>query len=97
MSDSPADPYEKFRNLLKDTYLFPADYTHKFIGHNSPAFLEAVKEFEGKFVGLRRTTERTSANGAHLSLTYTFKAGSPQDIVDLTVATNGMPDLLFIL
>lgn len=99
MSDSPnsSDPYDQFRALLKETYLFPADYTHKFIGKNSPAFLAAVKEFESKFVGLTRTAEKQSANGGHLALTYRFKAAEPQDIVDLTVATNSIQDLLFIL
>lgn len=93
----PADPYAKFRALLKETYLFPADYTHKFIGKNSETFLASVKEFEAKFVGLTRTAEKQSAGGGHLALTYRFKAAEPQDIVELTIATNVIRDLLFIL
>ncbi len=100
MSDSPqnsSDPYDQFRSLLKKTYLFPADYTHKFIGKNSEAFMTSVQEFESKFVGLTRTAEKQSANGSHLALTYQYKAAQPQDIVDLTIATNVIKDLLFIL
>ncbi len=91
------DPFEKFRQLLTDTYLFPATYTHKFIGKNSPMFEEGVREFEAKFVGLKRTSEKLSASSGHLALTYEFLAGSAEDIIDLAKASHLIPDLIYIL
>jgi putative lipoic acid-binding regulatory protein len=92
-----ADPYEKFRALLTETYLFPANYTHKFIGKNSDLFRAAVVEFEAKFVGLKRVGERESANGNHVALTYEFVAGNVEDIVELAKATHAISDLLYML
>jgi hypothetical protein len=92
-----SDEFDKFRKLLSETYLFPANYTHKFIGKNTDGFRASVAEFEGKFVGLRRTGEKTSASGAHLALTYDFLAGSPEDIVELARATYAVTDLLYVL
>ncbi|MBS1963217.1 MAG: hypothetical protein JST04_13455 [Bdellovibrionales bacterium] len=92
-----SDPFEKFRKLLVETYLFPANYTHKFIGKNSDLFLNSVAEFEAKFVGLKRIGEKKSANGNHLALTYDFLAGTPDDIVELAKATHLVSDLLYIL
>ena len=92
-----SDPFEKFRRLLTETYLFPANYTHKFIGKNSELFRDSVVEFEMKFVGLKRTGEKQSANGNHLALTYEFIAASPEDIIELAKATHLIADLTYIL
>jgi len=92
-----SDPFEKFRALLKETYLFPANYTHKFIGQNSELFRTSVAEFEGKFVGLKRVSEKQSASGKHLALTYDFLAGSAEDIIELAKATHLVSDLIYIL
>lgn len=91
------DTFDKFRRLLVETYLFPANYTHKFIGKNSENFKVSVTEFEGKFVGLIRTGEKKSASGNHLALTYDFLAGSADDIIELAKATHLVSDLLYIL
>lgn len=91
------DPYGKFRELLTETYLFPANYTHKFIGKNSDLFRSSVAEFESKFVGLKRVGERQSANGNHLALTYDFLAGTVEDIVELAKATHAIDDLIYML
>ena len=92
-----SDDFEKFRKLLAETYLFPADYTHKFIGKNSDLFITAVEEFEKKFVGLTRTGEKKSANGNHIALTYSYIAGTPEDIIELARATHKIQDLIYIL
>jgi len=91
------DEFKKFRKLLEETYLFPATYTHKFIGKASPAFFSAVLEFEARFVGLTKTGERKSAQGNHIALTYSFIAGSSDDIIELTRETQKIIDLLYIL
>ncbi len=91
------DDFDKFRRLLEETYLFPANYTHKFIGKNSDLFRTGIAEFENKFVGLKRTGEKLSANSAHVALTYDFLAGTPEDIVQLAKATYEIPDLIYIL
>ena len=92
-----SDPFEKFRTLLTETYLFPANYTHKFIGKNSDLFRTSVTEFEAKFVGLKRVGEKQSANGNHLALTYDFLAGTAEDIIELAKATHLISDLTYIL
>ncbi|MBC7386346.1 MAG: hypothetical protein H7301_09340 [Cryobacterium sp.] len=92
-----SDSFEKFRQLLIDSYLFPATYSHKFIGKNSEVFRVGVREFEAKFVGLRMTREKMSASDAHRALTYEFLAGSAEDIIELAKATYEIPDLLYIL
>ena len=92
-----SDSFDKFRQLLTETYLFPANYTHKFIGKNSEIFRKSVEEFEGKFVGLKRVGEKKSASGNHLALTYDFLAGTAEDIIELAKATHKISDLLYIL
>jgi putative lipoic acid-binding regulatory protein len=91
------DPFQKFRILLEQNYLFPCTYVHKFIGKNSPIFLESVSDFEKKFIGLARTAERSSASGNHLALTYEYRAGSADEIIALTVETRKINDLIYIL
>ncbi len=94
---NPIQDFAKFRELLEATFMFPTDYTHKFIGKSSPAFQASVREFEGKFVGLTRIHERTNSNGSFLALTYTFIAGTADDVIELTRATQMIDDLLYIL
>jgi putative lipoic acid-binding regulatory protein len=91
------DPFLKFRTLLEQTYQFPCTYIHKFIGKNSPIFKQSVSEFEQKFIGLTRTTERMSASSAHLALTYDYVAGSADEIIQLTIETQKINDLICIL
>jgi len=91
------DPFLKFRTLLEESCIFPCTYTHKFIGKNSALFQQSVSDFEKKFIGLTRTKERLSASSAHLALTYDFIAGSADEIVQLTVETRKINDLIYIL
>ncbi len=92
-----SDDFTQFRKLLEETYLFPANYTHKFIGKNSDLFRVSVTVFEAKFVGLKRTGEKQSANSAHIALTYEFIAASADDIIGLAKATHLIDDLIYIL
>lgn len=92
-----SESFTKFKQLLIDTYLFPANYTHKFIGKNTDAFSNGVLLFEAKFVGLKRTGEKKSANDGHIALTYSFLAGTADDIIELAKATHEIEDLLYIL
>lgn len=89
--------FVKFRALLESEMMFPTTYIHKFIGRETEKFLASVRAFEGKFVGLKRTQERTSASGGFLALTYSFIAGTPDDVIELTRETQAIEDLLYIL
>jgi putative lipoic acid-binding regulatory protein len=91
------DPYERFKALLNKELQFPAHYLHKFIGPNSPEFRESVAEFEKKFIGLKRTGEKTSSSNVHVSLTYEYLAANADEIVNLTVETKNIPGVLYIL
>ncbi len=82
------DQFEKFRALLESNSQFPSVYHHKFIGANSAIFKSAVEEFEKKFIGLTKISERLSASGKHLSLSYDYQAASAEDVVQLLIETN---------
>ena len=97
MDSRSPDPFQKFRELLDQTYQFPCTYLHKFIGKNSPIFLSSVADFEKKFIGLTRTLERKSASAAHVALTYDYLAASAEDVILLTVETQKINDLIYIL
>lgn len=94
---SNEDPFEKFRELLKHNHQFPTEYHHKFIGKNSPIFLEAVEAFEKKHIGLKRIGEKKSAKGEHISLTYDYQATSAEDVIELLKETQKINDLIFII
>lgn len=91
------DPFENFKDLLKLHHEFPTVYHHKFIGKNSPVFIESVAEFEKKFSGLSRVSERQSASGRHLSLSYEYQADSAEAVVELSVESHKIKDLIYIL
>ena len=91
------DPFEKFRILLEGNFQFPCVYIHKFIGANSPIFKSSVADFEKKFVGLTRVSERLSASEKHLSLTYDYQAGSVEDVVELLKETHKLNDLIYVI
>ena len=88
---------EKFRDLLNANFQFPTVYLHKFIGNNSAIFAAGVSDFEKKFIGLKRVTERQSASGKHLALTYEYQAASAEDVVELAIQTHRIHDLIYIL
>ncbi len=91
------DQFGKFKELLLQNFQFPCVYTHKIIGANSVIFKSSVIEFETKFIGLSKTTERLSASGKHLSITYEYQAANPEDVVQLMIETRKMNDLIYIL
>ena len=91
------DQFEKFRILLENNHQFPCVYTHKFIGAHSTIFKSSVDVFEKKFIGLTRVSERLSASGKHLALTYEYQAGTAEDVVQLLIATHQLNDLIYII
>jgi putative lipoic acid-binding regulatory protein len=91
------DPFEKFRALLESNYQFPCLYLHKFIGANTTVFKMAVDDFEKKFIGLTRVTERLSASAKHLSLTYEYQAANSDDVVLLMIETQKLNDIIYII
>lgn len=91
------DEFEKFRTLLEANFQFPCVYIHKFIGGNSTIFKSSVDDFEKKFIGLNRVSERLSASGKHLSLTYEYQAANPEDVVQLLLATHKINDLVYVI
>ena len=91
------DQFGKFKELLLQNFQFPCIYIHKIIGKNSPIFKTSISEFEAKFIGLTKTTERLSASGKHVSITYEYQAASPEDVVQLMVETQKLNDLIYII
>jgi putative lipoic acid-binding regulatory protein len=91
------DQFEKFKALLESNFEFPCVYLHKFIGSNSSIFKTSVEEFEKKFIGLKRISERQSASGKHLSLTYEYQAANSDDVVLLLTETHKLNDLIYVI
>lgn len=89
--------YDKLRELLEAQETFPFQYTHKFIGRNTQAFLDSVSALEKQFPKARRVTERKSGDNQHLALTYTLEADSADDVISLLQATSLLNDLRVIL
>jgi hypothetical protein len=79
--------YSKLRHLLEDQERFPLQFTHKFIGKNSPEFIASVALFEKRFPKLTRQLERQSGAGGHLALTYVLLADGPDEVIELLQAT----------
>ena len=77
--------------------MFPLDYTFKFIGKNTFVFSSAVKVFEKAFPEVEFKGEKLSANLAHISLTYFFKAPSADAIVAVMEAVSKVEDVVVIL
>lgn len=91
------DPHAKFRALLDKNYQFPAIYLHKFIGANSTIFTTSVTDFEKKFIGLTRVTQRLSASGKHMSLTYEYMAANAEEVIQLVLETQKINDIIYII
>ncbi len=90
--------YAKLTELLKTTESFPLDFTFKFIGRKSDAFLASVQALEAQFPPLRREGERESANQQHLSLTYSFKAAPTAEIlIEVYRSIEKLRDVLVVL
>jgi hypothetical protein len=94
---SSGDPFASFKELLDKNHQFPTQYHHKFIGKNSQLFLQAVKDFETKHIGLKRVGEKFSANNEHISLSYDYQAASADDVIELIKETQKINDLIFII
>lgn len=94
MSD---DQFGKFKILLENNFQFPCTYLHKFIGMNSPIFKTSVTDFEKKFIGLSKVSEKFSASGKHLSLTYEYQAANSDDVVQLLIETHKLNDLIYVI
>ncbi len=91
------DPFEKFRTLLENNFQFPCIYHHKFIGLNSTIFKNSVTDFEKKFIGLTRVSERESASGKHLSLSYDYHAATSEEVVQLMAETQKVHDIIYVI
>ncbi len=97
MSQKGQADYSRIRELLEAQESFPIFYTHKFIGKNSVVFQESLKTLELKFPHLERVSQRQSAKGNHIAMTYRFEAFSAEAIVVVMEATSQLEDVLVLL
>ena len=103
--EDPADrrfvKYEKMKELLDLEETFPTEFTYKFIGQNSALFKEGIAawfaEWSAQYPTFKMLTERESAGGAHLALTYTFRAPSSDVIIAIFRAIEKIPDIRIVL
>jgi putative lipoic acid-binding regulatory protein len=91
------DQFEKFKELLLQNFQFPCIYTHKIIGSNSVIFKSSISDFEAKFIGLTKSSQRLSASGKHLAITYEYHAASADDVIQLMIETRKLNDLIYII
>ncbi|MEO5971243.1 MAG: DUF493 family protein [Bdellovibrionia bacterium] len=88
--------YDKLKELLaKETY--PHSFPFKFIGKNTPLFLQGVHNFELKHLQLVLQSKKESKNQNHLSYTYFLEAKSLDSIIAIFQEIEKIPDLLIIL
>lgn len=92
-----ADALNRLKNLLKDQESFPIVYLHKIIGRKTPKFEGGLQALEKQFSALERVSERESAAGKHLAVTYHLSAGTPEDVIQLVQATQLLDDLVIVL
>lgn len=90
----------RLRELLMRE-IYPHCYVHKFIGHQTPAFAEAVSGLELAFPRAQRVAARESGKmaggGRYISYTYELQAQSADEIMALLEATAQLADLKLIL
>jgi putative lipoic acid-binding regulatory protein len=91
------EEYAKLKALLEELESFPHDYTLKVIGDNTPAFAQGAAELERRNSALRLHGRRESGKASHVALTYVFRARSADEIVELLMAAEAIPDVRVIL
>lgn len=96
MSNKNEMSYDNLKTLLAKEN-FPLLFTFKFIGKNSPQFLEGAKDLKSKCAGLELKGERLSQNRNHASFTYELQADTPELILTVYQAISEIPDLLIVL
>ncbi len=89
--------FERLKALLEEQETFPHDFTIKFIGANSPAFLGGVRSLEARFPELKKQGERRSANDSNLALTYVLRAEDADEIIEVLKEVHRIPDVKVIL
>ncbi len=89
--------YAKLKALLEEQETFPHDFMLKFIGRNTPAFLEDVAKLEADYPTLEQQTARKSAGDANVALTYVYPADSADAIVELLKRVSALRDVRVVL
>lgn len=89
--------YSKLKQLLEEQESFPLQFTHKFIGKNSPRFVQGVERLEKQWPALKLQSSRTSKGDAHVALTYVVEVKSADEVIVLLEATGRIEDILVIL
>jgi hypothetical protein len=94
---SPKKDMSRLRALFEAQEEFPLDYTHKFIGRNTPTFEQGVAEWRRKFTPIACPSDRLSANQAHRSLTFVLRMDTVDALIAMLEATDEIPDLVMVL
>lgn len=89
--------FTQLKALLESQETFPTDYLHKFIGRNTPAFVNGVNVLEQQFPKLKLKHSRMSSGDANVALTYVFNANSADEIIALLQVTDNIDDVVYVL
>jgi putative lipoic acid-binding regulatory protein len=89
--------YGRLKALLEDQETFPLQYTFKVIGKNTRDFGSGLAEFEAQFPNLVRQGKRESAEGAHISVTYSVLARDASEITWLYEQASEIRDVRILL
>ncbi len=89
--------YDRLKLLLEQQERFPHHFTLKFIGLNSPAFNEGVRDLEALYPKLKKQGQRLSAKGVNLALTYVYLAANADEIILLLKSVSTIRDVKVIL
>jgi len=80
--------------------VFPVEYPIKVVARQMPGLRAALDEVFERIAGaasLARTSERLSAEGRFVSVTYVFEAQSEAQIMELFSVLREMPDVMMVL
>lgn len=89
--------YSRLKELLDQQETFPLDFPIRFIGRNSAAFRRDVRTLELRFAGLRDRSERQSAHGAHLAISFVLRAATSQEVIEAMEAIHQIEDVAVVL
>ena len=80
--------------------VFPVEYPIKVVARQTPGLRTALDEVFERIAGaasLARTSERLSAEGRFVSVTYLIEAQSETHIAELFAALQEIPDVMMVL
>lgn len=79
-TDNPEDFYDKLREQLKDSSLWPSEYLFKFIIPSTPEKIKAIQDLFDNTGAVIKT--KKSRNGNYTSVSINVRMKNPDAVID---------------